>query len=95
VSTKPACEAHDVRKIHAEQSTGATGMATSLKKGDHVSWDTSQGETHGIVEAKVTSTTKIKGHTAKATKDNPQYKVKSEKTGAEAVHKAASLHKKG
>ena len=69
-------------------------MATELKKGDKVTWNTSQGETHGTVEQKVTSTTKIKGFTAKATKENPEFKVKSDKTGAEAVHKPEQLHKK-
>ena len=68
-------------------------MTKSLKKGDKVTWNTAQGETHGTVEQKVTSTTKIKGHTAKATKDEPQYKVKSDKTGAEAIHKPDQLHK--
>ncbi len=70
------------------------GVTENLKKGDKVSWDTSQGKTHGVVEQKVTSTTKIKGHTAKATKDDPQYKVKSDKTGAEAIHKPGELHKR-
>lgn len=68
-------------------------MATTLKKGDHVSWNTSQGETHGTVEKKLTSETKIKGHVAKPTKDDPQYLVKSDKTGAEAAHKPAELKK--
>ena len=67
--------------------------AKSLKSGDKVKWGTSQGETHGKVEKKVASTTKIKGHTAKATKDDPQFKVKSDKTGAEAVHKPSELKK--
>ncbi|RYG48646.1 DUF2945 domain-containing protein [bacterium] len=65
----------------------------TLKKGDKVSWDTSQGETHGTVERKVTETTHIKGHTAKATEDDPQYVVKSEKTEKEAVHKPEGLRK--
>ena len=69
-------------------------MADSLKKGDHVTWDTSQGQTHGTVEKKLTATTKIKGHTAKATKEDPQYLVKSDKTGAEAAHKPDELKKK-
>jgi plastocyanin len=69
-------------------------MATTLKTGDKVAWETSQGETHGVVEAKVTATTTIKGHTAKATKQEPQYKVKSDNTGAEAIHKPAGLHKR-
>ena len=68
-------------------------MTKSLKAGDKVSWGTSQGATHGKVEKKLTSTTKIKGHTAKATKDDPQYLVKSDKTGAEAAHKPDELKK--
>ena len=69
-------------------------MAKDLKPGDKVSWNSSQGEIKGKVEKKVTSTTKVKGHTAKASKDNPEYKVKSDKTGAEAVHKPAELKKR-
>ena len=65
----------------------------SLKRGDKVTWETSQGETHGKVEKKVTSTTEVKGHTAKATKAEPQFKVKSDKTGAEAIHKPEGLKK--
>ncbi len=37
---------------------------------------------------------KIKGHEVKATKDDPQYLVKSIKTGAKAAHKPHSLNKK-
>ena len=43
-------------------------MTALPKKGDKVSWGTSQGKTEGVVEKIVTSTTKVKGHTAKATK---------------------------
>ena len=65
----------------------------NLKSGDKVKWDTSQGETHGKVEKKVTSKAKVKGHVAKATKEDPQFKVKSDKTGAEAIHKPGELKK--
>lgn len=68
-------------------------MAESLKKGDKVSWDTSQGKTHGEVVQKLTSPKRIKGHEAKASKDDPQYLVKSDKTGAEAAHKPEELRK--
>ncbi len=68
-------------------------MAKSLKTGDKVKWDTSQGETHGKVVAKVTGTARVKGHVAKATKADPQYKVKSDKTGAEAIHHPEELRK--
>ncbi len=63
------------------------------KEGDAVRWNTSQGTTKGHVERKITSTTKIKGHTAKATKENPEYVVKSDKTGAKAAHKPDELRK--
>lgn len=68
-------------------------MSESLKKGDKVSWDTSRGETHGEVVEKLTSPKKIKGNVAKASKDEPQYLVKSDKTGAEAAHKPEELKK--
>ena len=68
-------------------------MPKTVKPGDKVSWGTSGGETHGTVEKKVTGTTKIKGHTAKATKAEPQFVVKSAKSGKEAVHKPEELKK--
>ena len=69
-------------------------MATkSLKPGDKVSWDTSQGKTHGTVVKAETGTATVKGHVAKATKEDPQYRVKSAKSGKEAIHKPAELKK--
>lgn len=68
-------------------------MTTMPKKGDHVSWGTSQGKTEGTVEKIVTSTTKVKSHTAKATKEHPEVMVKSSKSGKEAVHKPEELKK--
>ena len=69
-------------------------MAALPKTGDKVSWGTSQSGTHGTVEKVVTSTTKVKSHVAKATKKDPQVLVKSDKTGAEAVHKPEELKKR-
>ena len=70
-------------------------MATkdTLKAGDKVAWDSSGGHSTGKVVKKVTSTEHVKGHTAKASKDDPQFKVKSDKSGKEAIHKAAELKK--
>jgi plastocyanin len=66
-------------------------MTKSLKAGDHVAWNTSQGETHGVVVKKVNSTTHIKGHKVAASKDNPEYIVKSDKSGDKAAHKGSAL----
>ena len=60
-------------------------------KGDRVQWETSQGTTTGTVKKKLTSETDIKGHTAKASKEEPQYLVESESTGSEAAHKPDAL----
>ncbi len=68
-------------------------MSKLPKPGDKVKWDTPQGETHGTVEKVVTSTTKVKGHTAKATKEHPEVQVKSAKSGKKAVHKPEELKK--
>lgn len=68
-------------------------MADQFKPGDKVKWGSSGHEIKGTVKQKVTSETHVKGHTAKATKDDPQFKVTSDKTGAEAVHKPGDLKK--
>lgn len=68
-------------------------MTKLPKPGDEVTWGTSGGETHGTVEKVVTSTTHVKGHTAKATKEDPQVLVKSGKSGKQAVHKPENLKK--
>jgi hypothetical protein len=68
-------------------------MTKAPKNGEKVEWDTAQGKTEGTVEKTVTSTTRLKGHTAKATKEDPQVVVKSTKSGKPAVHKPAELRK--
>ena len=68
-------------------------MAKALKSGDKVAWDSSGGHSTGKVVKKQTTPTKIKGHKVAASKDNPQYIVKSDKSGKEAAHKADELKK--
>ena len=65
----------------------------TFRKGDAVAWDSSQGKIHGKVVKKLVEPMTIKGHEVKASKDNPEYLVKSDKTGAEAAHKPTELHK--
>ncbi|MDR6787304.1 hypothetical protein J2Y58_000645 [Sphingomonas sp. BE138] len=67
-------------------------MADNLKKGDEVTWKSHGGTAHGTVEKKLTSETSIKGHKVKATKDDPQYLVETEK-GSKAAHKPDALKK--
>jgi hypothetical protein len=66
-------------------------MADELKKGDHVSWKSHGGEAEGEVEQRITAETEAGGRHVKASKDDPRYLVKSEKSGGEAVHKRGAL----
>jgi Hypervirulence associated proteins TUDOR domain len=67
-------------------------MAT-FDKGDRVSWKSHGGEAVGEVEEEITSDTEAAGRTVRASKDDPQYRVRSEKSGRDAVHKPSALHK--
>ncbi len=64
-----------------------------FKKGDKVKWKSHGGEAEGKVVKKITSDTKAGGRKVKASKDDPQYEVKSEKSGGTAVHKPRALKK--
>lgn len=68
-------------------------MAKDLKQGDRVEWETSQGKTTGVIKKKLTSPMKIKGHEVAASSSNPEYLIKSEKSGAESAHKPGTLKK--
>ncbi len=68
-------------------------MPKRFKPGDRVQWNTPQGKTTGIVKKKLTSAKKIKGHVAKATRENPEYLVQSDKSGKQAAHNPASFVK--
>ena len=69
-------------------------MTKDIKKGDHVEWSSHGSKTEGTVEKKITSRTESSGRTVDASKDEPQYEVKSDKSGKTAVHKPDALKKK-
>jgi hypothetical protein len=66
-------------------------MAKDLEDGDQVSWSSHGHTVHGEVEQKITRETESAGRKVVASEDEPQYKVKSAKTGREAVHKPDAL----
>jgi hypothetical protein len=68
-------------------------MAKHLRKGDRVSWNTSQGETEGTVVARLTAPMKIKGHKVKAGPADPEYLVEVA-SGARAAHRPEALKKR-
>jgi len=68
-------------------------MATTFKKGDRVEWDSHGGTAVGTVERKITERTEAGGRTVDASQDEPQYLVRSEKSGGDAVHKPEALER--
>ena len=66
---------------------------TEFKQGDKVKWKSHGGEAVGYVEQKITSDTEAAGRKVRASKDEPQYLVRSEKSGGEAAHKPEALER--
>ena len=66
-----------------------------LSKGDQVTWKSHGSTAEGKVKKKITSDTEAGGRKVRASKDDPQYLVESDKSGREAVHKPGALKKKG
>jgi hypothetical protein len=67
--------------------------ASDLKPGDEVEWNSSGDHSVGKGVKKATSPMKIKGHKVAASKENPEYVVQSDMSGAKAAHKPESLKK--
>ena len=67
-------------------------MADDVEKGDHVTWNSHGSTAEGTVVRKITSDTEASGRTVRASDEDPQYEVKSEKSGGTAVHKPGALH---
>jgi hypothetical protein len=63
----------------------------AFKVGDHVEWNSEAGRVLGTIKKKVTSAIKFKTYKVHASKDEPQYLIKSDKTDHMAMHKGAAL----
>ena len=66
-------------------------MARAFKIGDHVSWNSEAGRVAGTVIAVHTQDVDWKGYTHHATREEPQYEIRSDKTDHIALHKTAAL----
>ncbi len=62
-----------------------------FEKGDHVRWKSHGGQAEGTVEREITADTEASGRTVRASEDDPQYEVKSDKSGRTAVHRPGAL----
>ena len=64
---------------------------TRFSKGDHVSWNSEAGRVSGRIIKVHKGDFVYKGHTHRASADDPQYEIKSDKTDHVAAHKGGAL----
>jgi hypothetical protein len=68
-------------------------MAHEFKVGDHVEWNSEAGRVRGTIQRKLTEETNFKGYVRHASREEPQYLIKSDKTDHLAMHKGSALKK--
>ncbi|WP_406626194.1 DUF2945 domain-containing protein [Acidovorax sp. SDU_ACID1] len=62
-----------------------------FKVGDHVRWNSEAGHVTGTIIAVQTGDFDYKGHRHRASAQEPQYEIKSDKTDHIAAHKGSAL----
>lgn len=70
-------------------------MSSKFKVGDHVQWNSEAGYVSGTITKVHTSDFEYKGHNRRASQDEPQYEIASDKTDHIAAHKESALTKTG
>jgi hypothetical protein len=70
-------------------------MKMDFKVGDQVGWNSEAGHVRGTIKKKITSAIKFKTYTVRASKEEPQYLIKSDKTDHMPMHNGAALKKIG
>jgi hypothetical protein len=68
-------------------------MTEQFNVGDHVRWNSEAGHVSGTIIKVHTTDSEYKGYTHHASKDDPQYEIKSDKTAHIAMHKGTALTK--
>jgi hypothetical protein len=68
-------------------------MKKHFQVGDHVGWNSEAGRVRGLIRKKITSAITFKSYTVRASKEEPQYLIKSDTTSHLAMHKGTALTK--
>lgn len=66
-------------------------MKKTFKVGDHVGWNSEAGRMRGTIIKVHTKDVNYKGYTHHASKDDPQFEIKSDRTDHVALHKGSAL----
>ena len=68
-------------------------MKQKFKVGDNVTWNSEAGHVSGTIIKIHTADFNYKGYIHHASKEDPQYEIKSDKTDHIAAHKGSALTK--
>jgi hypothetical protein len=68
-------------------------MPGAFKIGDQVSWNSEAGRVSGIIRRRISAPIAFKGYTVRASREEPQYLIESDKTNHLAMHKGSALRK--
>ncbi|MFD8049096.1 DUF2945 domain-containing protein [Streptomyces chartreusis] len=82
------------KRTKKARETSGRGNDRRLTQGDEVAWNSHGSTTEGTVERKITRRTEAAGRTVDASPEDPQYEVRSDRSGRSAVHKRSALRKK-
>ena len=66
-------------------------MPKTFDVGDHVSWNSEAGRVTGRITRVHTRDFDYKGHTHRASRAEPQYEIRSDRTDDIAAHKGSAL----
>lgn len=66
-------------------------MATEFKRGDRVEWSFRGRPVRGTVRRRLTKRTEVGGQVVAASKDDPRYVVRTEKSGKDTVRRPTAL----
>jgi hypothetical protein len=68
-------------------------MPQEFRRGDRVEWNFRGKKVVGKVRKRLTSRTEVAGQIVAASKDDPRYLVRTERTGKETTRRPAALSK--
>ncbi|MGH8600487.1 MAG: DUF2945 domain-containing protein [Burkholderiales bacterium] len=68
-------------------------MGQTFKVGDHVTWNSEAGRVSGRIVKVHTQDVDYKGYIHHASRDAPQYEIKSDQSDHVAMHRASALKK--
>ncbi len=89
--SQPASSSQTRSSPRSALSKGELTMPKTFHVGDHVEWNSEAGRVRGTIKKKITSAIKFKGYTVRASKEEPQYLIESDKTDHQAMHKGSAL----